>query len=147
MPRIFDLSQPLTVELVAQLSGAVSSTNRIVISANFRSNADNEATASAGSTANLKTTLDIHAAGYASLDLIRVALGSISAGTVEGGDLLHGVVYRDAVAEGADTYAGTVRAIGVVLRGKRRLGGCSNDGNQIGGADAEDTARLLMMAG
>jgi hypothetical protein len=147
IPLDIDTTQPITVELVAQLSGAISSGHTIVISANFRSNNDNELTASAGSTANLKATLDIHAAGYSSLDLVRVAVGSISAGTVDAGDFLHGVVYRDTVGEGADTYSGTVRAIGVVLRGKRRLGGSTNDGNQIGGADSEDTARLFMMAG
>lgn len=147
IPLDIDTTQPITVELVAQLSGAVSSSNTIVILANFRSNADNELTASAGSTSNLKASIDIHAAGYSSLDLIRVPVGSISAGTVDAGDFLHGVVFRDTVAESADTYGGTVRAIGVVLRGKRRLGGSTNDGNQIGGADGEDTARLFMMAG
>jgi hypothetical protein len=146
VPKDLDTTQAITIELVAELSGSISSGNTIVISGDFRAVADNEAAETGGVTNAVKVAKNIESSGYASLDLLRMDLGTMfAANTLDPGDFVHGVVYRDTGSDAADTYTGTVRAIGVVVRGKRRLGGSTNDGNQIGGADGEDSARLLMM--
>ncbi len=146
VPKDLDTTQAITIELVAELSGSVSSGNTIVISGDFRAVADKEAAETGGVTNSVKVAKNIESSGYASLNLLRMDLGTMfAANTLDPGDFVHGVVYRDTGSDAADTYTGTVRAIGVVVRGKRRLGGSTNDGNKIGGADGEDTARSYLL--
>lgn len=147
VPRDIDVNSPITLKLYAELSGAVSAGQTAVVNASFRAQAEFEER-TAGAQSIKKVTIEIHDEGYTSLDRITFDFGTLyAAGTVEPDDWIHGVIYRDTPADAADDYSGTVRGIYATFSGKRRLGGADNDGNQIGGADGEDTARLFLMAG
>lgn len=143
LPTDLDESSPLSLTVIYRLNGAVGGTPNVEISIDALVTMDSDPPTT-GTTVKANITQNMDTLARVSTDIVHHAMGNLlSSMTGLKGGLLHGVIYRDATGS-ADDYTGTVQAVGAVLRMKRRIGGSDNDGNQIGGADAEDTARLLL---
>ena len=143
LPKDLDESSPIYMTAVYRISGAVGGTPNVEIGFDGYATPHGSAP-NVGTSSSVKLVQNLDTLGVVSGEICFHDIGAVfSSPTGLAGTLVHGVVYRDANGAG-DTYTGTVQIIAVRLSMKRRIGGSSNDGNQIGGADAEDTARYLM---
>lgn len=150
LPGDLDPRSPITARFVGSLSTTPGATDKIEIEIDARATKNGEARNSGGTTVKITSgavVIGSSGKGYSAGTVFEIDLGTLfSASTIEPGDTVHGVAYRDAnLANADDVYTGNVQALHLVLRGKRFLTGADNRGNAIGGRDASDTLRTLAM--
>lgn len=120
VPEELDLTRTVGLDFWFRLGAAPSAGNQVEIEVVYRAVADNEATLDGGATGTKALTHVL--TGYSSGDLVKVEIPAvIPANTLARGDLVKGVVLRDAqVGNAEDTFANTIQAVRGLWRGKRR---------------------------
>ena len=148
VPRDLAVDQPVSITLYYVLSGAPAAGAVVDLQIDGKPCSDNDS-ATGGTRATATSAKNLDTGGYSSGDIVEHNLGTwFAANTLRGGDLVHGVIFRDATAgDSTDTYNGTVQAVMAIITGKRRLGGSDGNGNKIGGEAGADTARLMLFGG
>jgi len=115
VPSDLDTSQAVTAKLYFRLSGTPGTRHSVDCGLEARAVADNEVSISGGTSFSVTTTKEVQDEGYSSGDLVITSLGdAFGASTLDAGDYVKGVVYRDGTT---DSYTGTCQFVGVLFEG------------------------------
>jgi hypothetical protein len=123
VPGDLDVDAVVTITAYYGLSAGPTSTMAVEMAVSCRAVADNEALLDGGVLAEITSNKVVGSggSGHAAGDLVVHAMGTLfSGGDLFAGDLVKGVVYRDA-DHADDTYATDIEFFGFSLKGTRKF--------------------------